>query len=134
MVVQVRIANGAPVRSQHPALQQANHKVNARQDVLRLWLFGLNLPLVDIAIHPQIGCKPVSAHRAARFCRCGKTMQGRPFQVWNAFEADTVDPPVIFLYSNGKEHFILRQTPDQTRFFGAPTGLINFHTPDRRLR
>src|ERR1039457_1494917 len=58
-----------------------------------------------------------------------KTMQGRPLQVWNGLQADTADPPAIFLDSNGNEHFILRQTPDQTRFFGAPIGLIDFYDP-----
>ncbi len=71
------MANGALGRSQHPALQQPHHKVDTRQYVFRLWLFGLNVALVHIAIQPQTGCKSVAAHRAARFNRCGdETMRG----------------------------------------------------------
>jgi hypothetical protein len=54
-------------------------------------------------------------------------MQGRPLDVRNGFEPNTANPPTIFLDGNGNDHFILRQTPDQARFFSTPIGLINFH-------
>jgi len=96
--------------------------------MLCLRLFGLNLPLVDIAFHPKIGRKPVGAHCAAWFYRCrDETMQGRPLHVRNGFEPNTTNPSTIFLDSNGNEHFILRQTPYQARFFSTPIGLIDFH-------
>jgi hypothetical protein len=54
----VLVAYGALMRSQYPALQQANNEMDTRQYVLCFRLLGLHLALVVIAIQPRYDPNP----------------------------------------------------------------------------
>ena len=54
-------------------------------------------------------------------------MQGCPRQVWDGAEPNAADLPAILLGGDGKQRFVLRQTPGHVRPFRAPIGLINLH-------
>jgi hypothetical protein len=84
--------------AEHPSLQQRDHAMNAGKQVLSFRWMALNLAIVDISVHPQIGGQTVGSDRASGHDSLGdESVQAGLGHVWNAAKTNASDAFSIFL-------------------------------------
>ena len=64
--VQMLLPNRALVRAQQPSLQQRDHTMYPRKEMLSLFLMALYLAVMNISFQPKIASPAVGSDRASR--------------------------------------------------------------------
>jgi hypothetical protein len=112
--------------SQQPSLQQRDHTVDARKQMLSFFLTALYLAVMNVSIQAKIASPAIGSDCAPRRNRLlNEPVQAQTGRVWNHAKANTSDALSIFFGGDDNQSLFLRPSADYAGFFSTPIGLVH---------
>jgi len=121
-----RNPNRALVGAEQPSFQQRDHAMDARKQMLSLFLLALYMAIMNVSFQPQIGSPAVGPDRASRRnCRSNKPMQALAGRVRYRTQTNASDALSILFGGDDNQSLFFRSSSDCSGFLSAPVSLVH---------
>lgn len=122
------VRNRALMGAEHPSFQQRDRAMDARKQVFSGLLMPLNLAIVNVSLHSEVGGKAVGSNRASRHNGLSdESMESGPGRIRDTAQANAANALSIFFGGDGDQGLEFGPPAVCARFLAAPVGLVHLN-------